>query len=600
MLESAKRKRQKEKLEKEAELKKQQEIEYQQKQIPTPPTDVKESAVTNKPVDSLTDEKPTDQNTLTPPSKSKEISGEERKEAEYVKTDDKRGSDNKQSGDKKREERSYRSNKDSSRKSEKYSSSGGSRSSRSSESTTSSKKKIDDSKNNSSSEKKEEASAPSSITDIENEMKKRKERIEAWRNSRKKVETKTEATEETKEPTKSKITTIITATKPIAAKKNVDQKKKWSLGDDSDEDDEATKNGTKSKGPKSKDVEMKEEEDDEDLDPLDAFMKTIEKEVKKNGPKSTIKKAAPGDSKGSNKTITVVKTVVKKKEPEADPHKKPEVMEQNQDALEYSSEEETPADVTATDFADAKKKKEVVVDHSRIYYAPFRRDFYVEVPELAKMTPDEVKLYRELLGDIQVRGKNVPKPIKSWAQAGLNAKVMNVLKKCNYEKPTPIQAQAIPAVMSGRDMIGIAKTGSGKTLAFLLPMLRHVLDQPALEEDDGPIAIIMTPTRELALQIFREGKKFCRPLQLSIACIYGGSGISEQIAELKRGAEIIVCTPGRMIDMLAANNGRVTNCRRCTYLVMDEADRMFDMGFEPQVKSNSPLQLNYYIFFYFT
>ena len=143
--------------------------------------------------------------------------------------------------------------------------------------------------------------------------------------------------------------------------------------------------------------------------------------------------------------------------------------------------------------------------------------------------------------------------------------------------------QAIPAVMSGRDMIGIAKTGSGKTLAFLLPLFRHVLDQPPLEEEDGPIAIIMTPTRELALQIFREAKKFCKPLQLSIACIYGGSGISEQIAELKRGAEIIVCTPGRMIDMLAANNGKVTNCRRCTYLVMDEADRMFDMGFEPQV-----------------
>ena len=160
---------------------------------------------------------------------------------------------------------------------------------------------------------------------------------------------------------------------------------------------------------------------------------------------------------------------------------------------------------------------------------------------------------------------------------------MSILKKCNYDKPTPIQMQAIPAVMSGRDMIGIAKTGSGKTLAFLLPLFRHVLDQPPLEEEDGPIAIIMTPTRELALQIFREAKKFCKPLQLSIACIYGGSGISEQIAELKRGAEIIVCTPGRMIDMLAANNGKVTNCRRCTYLVMDEADRMFDMGFEPQV-----------------
>ncbi|KAH1166260.1 hypothetical protein KIL84_015432 [Mauremys mutica] len=152
-----------------------------------------------------------------------------------------------------------------------------------------------------------------------------------------------------------------------------------------------------------------------------------------------------------------------------------------------------------------------------------------------------------------------------------------------YEKPTPIQTQAIPAIMSGRDLIGIAKTGSGKTIAFLLPMFRHIMDQRSLEEGEGPIAVIMTPTRELALQITKECKKFSKTLGFRVVCVYGGTGISEQIAELKRGAEIIVCTPGRMIDMLAANNGRVTNLRRVTYVVLDEADRMFDMGFEPQV-----------------
>ena len=151
-------------------------------------------------------------------------------------------------------------------------------------------------------------------------------------------------------------------------------------------------------------------------------------------------------------------------------------------------------------------------------------------------------------------------------------------------------------------MIGIAKTGSGKTLAFLLPMFRHIADQDELEEGDGPIAIIMTPTRELCLQvnktifkvqnynnkpnmiqIGKECRKFCKAIDARAVCVYGGTGISEQIAELKRGAEIIVCTPGRMIDMLAANSGKVTNLRRVTYLVLDEADRMFDMGFEPQV-----------------
>merc|ERR1711892_1568731 len=109
------------------------------------------------------------------------------------------------------------------------------------------------------------------------------------------------------------------------------------------------------------------------------------------------------------------------------------------------------------------------------------------------------------------------------------------------------------------------------------------MDQRPLESGEGPIAVILTPTRELAIQITKDCRKFAKQMRLRTVCVYGGTGISEQIAELKRGAEIIVCTPGRMIDMLAANNGRVTNLRRCTYCVLDEADRMFDMGFEPQV-----------------
>jgi ATP-dependent RNA helicase DDX46/PRP5 len=160
---------------------------------------------------------------------------------------------------------------------------------------------------------------------------------------------------------------------------------------------------------------------------------------------------------------------------------------------------------------------------------------------------------------------------------------LDIIKKCGYEKPTPIQAQAIPAIMSGRDIIGIAKTGSGKTIAFLLPMIRHVLDQPALSMNDGPIGLIMTPTRELAMQTYSECRKFTNALGLRVVCAYGGAPIKDQIADLKRGAEIIICTPGRFIDLLLANSGKVTNLKRITYLVLDEADRMFDMGFGPQV-----------------
>jgi hypothetical protein len=106
-----------------------------------------------------------------------------------------------------------------------------------------------------------------------------------------------------------------------------------------------------------------------------------------------------------------------------------------------------------------------------------------------------------------VRGLNCPRPIKNWTQAGLSQKVLDVLIKSALEKPLPIQAQALPIIMSGRDCIGIAKTGSGKTLAFVLPMLRHVKDQPPLAHGDGPIALIMAPTRELVVQIakVREG-----------------------------------------------------------------------------------------------
>src|ERR1700727_2204229 len=160
---------------------------------------------------------------------------------------------------------------------------------------------------------------------------------------------------------------------------------------------------------------------------------------------------------------------------------------------------------------------------------------------------------------------------------------LEVIKRLNYAAPTSIQAQAIPAVMSGRDIIGVAKTGSGKTVAFLLPMFRQIKDQRPLDSLEGPIALVMSPTRELATQIHKDCKPFLKALNLRAACCYGGAPIKDQIADLKRGAEILVCTPGRMIELLSANSGRVTNLRRVTYIVLDEADRMFDMGFEPQV-----------------
>ncbi|CAK55914.1 unnamed protein product (macronuclear) [Paramecium tetraurelia] len=231
-----------------------------------------------------------------------------------------------------------------------------------------------------------------------------------------------------------------------------------------------------------------------------------------------------------------------------------------------------------------EKKELKPVDHSTIDYQPFRKDFYREVSELVQMTPEEAKKLRQQLGDIKVRGKDVPKPIQNWYQCGLNDRVLNVLiEKKKFINPFPIQAQAVPCIMSGRDFIGIAETGSGKTLAYLLPLLRHVLDQPALKDGDGPIAIIMAPTRELAHQIYVNCRWFTSILNLNVVCCVGGAGIAGQLSDLKRGTEIVVCTPGRMIDVLTTSNGKITNLRRVTYVVIDEADRMFDLGFEPQI-----------------
>jgi ATP-dependent RNA helicase DDX46/PRP5 len=159
-----------------------------------------------------------------------------------------------------------------------------------------------------------------------------------------------------------------------------------------------------------------------------------------------------------------------------------------------------------------------------------------------------------------------------------------VLKKYEIEKPTPIQAQALPAIMSGRDVIGIAKTGSGKTLAYLLPLIRHILDQPPRTPSDGPIALIMAPTHELVIQINDELKKFKAATGIRSTAVYGGAGVASQIGDLKRGVEVVVCTPGRMIDLLCKNKGRITNLKRVTCVVLDEADRMFDMGFESQIR----------------
>ena len=158
---------------------------------------------------------------------------------------------------------------------------------------------------------------------------------------------------------------------------------------------------------------------------------------------------------------------------------------------------------------------------------------------------------------------------------------MTSILAAGFKEPSPIQAQSWPMALSGRDVVAIAQTGSGKTISFALPAMLHINAQPLLSPGDGPIALILAPTRELAVQIQQECTKFGSNSRIRNTAIYGGAPKGPQIRDLQRGVEIVIATPGRLIDMLETQK---TNLRRVTYLVLDEADRMLDMGFEPQIR----------------
>jgi ATP-dependent RNA helicase DDX5/DBP2 len=156
------------------------------------------------------------------------------------------------------------------------------------------------------------------------------------------------------------------------------------------------------------------------------------------------------------------------------------------------------------------------------------------------------------------------------------------IKYHGYERPTPIQCQAMPIAMSGRDILGCAETGSGKTAAFAIPLINHCLRQPAIRRGDGPLALVMAPTRELAQQIEKEVKAFSRSSRgFKTAIVVGGASMGDQRSDLRGGVEVVVATPGRFIDHLQSGN---TALSRISFVVLDEADRMLDMGFEPQIR----------------
>ena len=226
------------------------------------------------------------------------------------------------------------------------------------------------------------------------------------------------------------------------------------------------------------------EDSDSEEDPLDAFMANLEKDAKKQGVKaidtaSTAPKVK--DSKGFRQDI----------EDADDEESYYKWLEENPDAGRVQDEDELEIEYDEDGNPLVPNKPKHIdplaaLDHSQIEYKPFEKVFYTEHPDIAGLSPIQIIDLQHKLG-VRVSGASPPKPVSSFGHFGFDEPLMKAIRKSEFAQPTPIQSQAIPALLSGRDCIGIAKTGSGKTASFLWPMLTHIMDQSRLLKGEGPI-----------------------------------------------------------------------------------------------------------------
>jgi ATP-dependent RNA helicase RhlE len=168
----------------------------------------------------------------------------------------------------------------------------------------------------------------------------------------------------------------------------------------------------------------------------------------------------------------------------------------------------------------------------------------------------------------------------SFSILGLDAKILRAVSEAGYTEPTPIQTAAIPPIIAGHDLIGIAQTGTGKTAAFTLPMLTKLAQQPPGQRR-GTKVLVIAPTRELVVQIEENIRAYAKHLPLTVATVFGGVGEQPQIRALRSGTDVVVACPGRLLDLMGQ---RAADFSQLKYLVLDEADRMLDMGFLPSIR----------------
>jgi ATP-dependent RNA helicase DDX5/DBP2 len=180
-----------------------------------------------------------------------------------------------------------------------------------------------------------------------------------------------------------------------------------------------------------------------------------------------------------------------------------------------------------------------------------------------------------------IQGEAEVKPMMTFQETVFAAPLLALIEEQKFVAPTTVQSVAWPLAMEGKDVVAIACTGSGKTLAYLMPLLHHISKQPPVVAGQGPVGLVLVPTRELAKQIAFDCNKYGKTVDVRTVCLYGGNGRQFQMKDLEVMPQLVVATPGRLLDFL--ENG-VTNLKRCSFLVVDEGDRMMDMGFGPQLK----------------
>jgi len=200
-----------------------------------------------------------------------------------------------------------------------------------------------------------------------------------------------------------------------------------------------------------------------------------------------------------------------------------------------------------------------------------------------EMAARDWRIFREDF-QIYIRGGRVPNPMRIWAEGPLPWELLEAIHKVGYAKPTPIQMQVIPIACEMRDLIAVAETGSGKTAAYMLPILSYIKKLPPLDDttaQDGPYAIVLAPSRELVIQIEEEARKFAVFCSCRMVSVVGGRDAEQQAYLLRQGVECCFATPGRLCDSL---DKRHTVLNQCNYVVIDEADKMVDLGFEDYVR----------------